>query len=111
MNEWIADCILIVLILIPVALIAVDIVFAVRKKKVFFFELFAFATGLVYMLLGWVMWDPPKYDIPINRMAGFSSVHEPVSTEHAPTLITIAVVGFLCVSVFEVCGKTSCAAC
>ncbi len=105
MNEWIADCILIVLILIPVALIAVDIVFAVRKKKVFFFELFAFATGLVYMLLGWVMWDPPKYDIPINRMAGFSSVHEPVSTEHAPTLITIAVVGFCAYLILKFAGK------
>lgn len=105
MNELVANVVLIIMALLPVGLIALDIVFAVRKKKKFFFELFAFGIGFVYMLLEWILWDPPEYDVSINRMGGFASVHEPVSREHALTIIVIAVIGFMAYLILKFAGK------
>lgn len=92
----------ILFILVPIILIALDIVFAVMKKKKFFFELIAFGIGFVYMLLAWYLWDPKKYDVPLYTTAYI--LHEPVSRDYALTIIVIAHIGFLAYLILKFAG-------
>lgn len=92
----------ILFILVPIILIALDIVFAVMKKKKFFFELIAFGIGFVYMLLAWYLWDPKKYDVPLYTTAYI--LHEPVSRDYALTIIVIAHIGFFAYLILKFAG-------
>ena len=92
----------ILFILVPIILIALDIVFAVMKKKKFFFELIAFGIGFVYMLLAWYLWDPKKYDVPLYTTAYI--LHEPVSRDYALTIIVMAHIGFFTYLILKFAG-------
>lgn len=94
-EEMVADGVLLIMLLIPIILVLSDLIFAVRKKKKFFFECLSFLTGLIYMALAYWIWSPPKYDERIDLIMDFASVHEPVSREHGLTVVVIAAVGFL----------------
>lgn len=85
-----------ILFILPVALIITDIVFVVKKKKSFIFELIAFPVGVIYMMLAGDLWSPPKYNEPINLWStDFDLVHEPFSRDHILTLFILAAVGFI----------------
>lgn len=109
MDNWISelmfDVLLVLMVIIPFILLALDIVFAVKKKKKFFFECIAFGIGFLYMALAYWLWGPRKYDEPIDLIMDFASVHEPVSREHGLTLIVIAAVGFISYLVVKFAGK------
>lgn len=82
-EEMMVDGVLLIMLLIPVILVLFDLIFAVQKKKKFFFECLSFLIGLIYMALAYWIWSPPKYDERIDLIMDFASVHEPVSREHA----------------------------
>lgn len=105
MNELAVDGILLILVLLPGVLVIMDIVFAVKKKKKFFFECIAFGIGLVYMVLAFGLWGPLEYYKPINRMMGFSSVHTPVNGDHMLTLVVLAVAGFVSYLIIKFAGR------
>ena len=67
------------LLLLPFILIALDIVFAVKKKERPIFEIIAFFIGSIYMILAYGIWELPDYKTPLNAWGG-DSVHEPIST-------------------------------
>ena len=80
--------------ILPWVLMVLDIVFAVKKKKILIFEIIAFGIGYIYMAICWWIWEPLSYDEPIN-LYDLVQAHEPVNTEHFLTLIVMAGVGFL----------------
>ncbi|MBQ8597732.1 MAG: hypothetical protein IJ409_08090 [Lachnospiraceae bacterium] len=81
------------LFVLPIALVALDFVFFIKKKERPIFELIAFGTGGAYMILAYMLWDLPPYDSALN-IYGMANVHEPFNSEHLLTLVAIAVVGF-----------------
>ena len=81
------------LLLLPFILIALDIVFAVKKKERPIFEIIAFFIGSIYMILAYGIWELPSYKTPLNAWGG-DSVHEPISTEFWPAILLIALWGF-----------------
>lgn len=87
--------ILFVILLLPILLIGIDIIFAIKKKNSMIFECIAFGTGWVYMLLGWIFWDPMPWEEPLN-FYGSSAAHEPIRGEHSLTLVVVALIGFIC---------------
>lgn len=93
MEDILSFIILSVIFILPVALVALDFVFFVKKKEKPIFELLAFGTGGAYMIFAYILWDLPPYDSALN-IYGIANVHEPFSSEHLPTLAAIAVVGF-----------------
>lgn len=94
MDDVLSFLILGVMMLVPWILVALDIVFAVKKKKKLFFELIAFGCGLLYMAQAWILWSPLSYEQPLYiNMAAV--VHEPINLEHLDTLLSIAIVGFV----------------
>ena len=54
------------LILLPFLLIALDIIFAVKKKERPIFEMIAFFIGSIYMILAYALWELPDYKTPLN---------------------------------------------
>lgn len=93
MNEIISMIIVGSIIVLPVALIALDIVFYVKKKERPFFELIAFFIGSIYMALGYGVWDAPNYTGSLN-LYGSANVHEPFSTEHILSICVFMLCGF-----------------
>lgn len=93
MEEFIWIIILGTLMLLPVLLIVLDIVFAVRKKEKPIFELIAFFTGSIYMMLAYWLWDLPDYTSPLN-IYGAANMHEPVYSKQWMALILFAAWGF-----------------
>lgn len=93
MEDILSFIILSTFFIIPVALVALDFVFFVKKKERPIFELIAFLTGGGYMILAYILWDLPPYDSALN-IYGTANVHEPFNSEHLLTLATMAVVGF-----------------
>ena len=81
-------------ILLPWVLVALDIVFAVKKKKKLIFEVIAFGIGYIYMAMCWVIWNPLPYDMSIN-LYGFEKAHEPVNMNKFLTLAVIVGLGFV----------------
>ncbi len=80
--------------ILPWVLVALDIVFAVKKKKKLIFEIVAFGIGYIYMAMCWWIWSPLHYDEAIN-LYGFEKAHEPVNTDYLLSLIVIAGFGFI----------------
>ncbi len=97
MNEMFTNLLAIALagtlILLPVILIALDIVFAVKKKEKPFFEIVSFFFGSIYMALGYMLWDLPSYKQPLN-VYGTANAHEPIAGEYWAALAVFAVWGF-----------------
>lgn len=81
------------LILLPFLLIALDIIFAVKKKERPIFEMIAFFIGSIYMILAYALWELPDYKTPLNAWGG-DSAHEPVAVEYWPAILLIALWGF-----------------
>lgn len=105
MSEFTGGIFLFALAVTPMILVIIDMVLGIRKRKSLTFEIIAFGVGICYMVLGYMMWDPVPYDEPIIRMLMFASVHEPISREHAITLLTVAVTGFLAYLVLKYAGR------
>lgn len=99
-NDVLPSIILGILFLLPPVLIILDIINLCRRKQKLVLEAVSFSIGLVYMLLGWWLWDLPDFATPIN-LYGSSSVHEPFNSTHMPTLLVIAVVGFISYAVLR----------
>lgn len=81
------------LFLVPPILIGLDIIFAVKKQERPIFELAAFFTGSVYMVLAYFLWDLPDYRQPLNIYASVRA-HEPFSSEHMMSIVLFALWGF-----------------
>lgn len=81
------------MILLPFLLIALDIVFAVKKKERPIFEIIAFFIGSIYMILAYALWELPDYKTPLNAWGG-DSAHEPVAAAYWPAILLIALWGF-----------------
>ena len=79
---------------IPSLLIAIDIVFFIKKKEKPFFELFSFFLGGVYMGVAYFLWDLPDYDEPLN-LFGSANLHAPISGDFQLTLLIFAIWGFM----------------
>lgn len=82
------------LLLLPIALVGLDIIFFVQKKERPLFECIAFFIGSVYMMLAYLLWDLPTYQTPINVYTS-AHAHEPFNGDYALALFIFAVYGFL----------------
>lgn len=91
--------------LLPILLIVLDIVFAVRKKEKPIFELIAFFTGSVYMVLAYWLWDLPDYTSPLN-IYGTANMHEPIYSKQWMALILFAAWGFFSYFLLKFLRKT-----
>ncbi len=76
------------LILLPFILVALDIVFAVKKKERPIFEIIAFFIGSIYMILAYAFWELPDYKTSLNAWGG-DSAHEPVAAAYWPAILLI----------------------
>ena len=93
MDKLLAGAIFIVLCLLPFILVALDIVYAVKKKKKLIFEIIAFGAGYIYMFICWELWMPLPYDKPLN-LYGLERAHEPVNPDYMLSLAVMAGVGY-----------------
>lgn len=93
-NDIISIIFLGTIMILPVSLVALDIVFAVKKKEKPIFELIAFFIGSIYMILAYMLWDLPDYRQPLN-VFGTANMHEPFASEHGITLLLFALWGFM----------------
>lgn len=103
-DDILPTIILGILFLLPLVLILLDIINLCRRRQKLVLEAISFSIGLVYMILGWWLWDLPDFTTPLN-LYGSSSVHEPFNGAHMPTLLAIAVVGFLSYAVLRFAKK------
>lgn len=94
MKDLISMALLAIVFLLPVALVAIDIVLYVKKKENWIFELSAFSVGGLYMVMAYVLWDLPDYHMPLN-IYGVATAHAPFASEHLPALVIFAVWGML----------------
>lgn len=85
----------IVIMLLPVVLVALDIVFAVKKKQCPIFELFAFSLGSIYVCLALELWDLPDYETPLNALDSLINAHEPINVNYIGAILLFSVWGFL----------------
>lgn len=94
LMELLFMLLMVVMFLLPVILVGLDIVFAVKKKEHILFEFFAFFMGGLYMLIGYYVWDLPEYTQPLN-VWGFASAHEPINERYLVAVVIVAVWSFL----------------
>lgn len=83
----------ITIILLPFILIAMDIVFIVKKKENAKFEVGAFLTGIIYMFNAYMLWDLPDYESALN-VYGITNAHEPVNIQYSIALLLFSLYGF-----------------
>ena len=93
MGGFFATILGIMVILLPFVLIALDIVFIVKKKEKAWFEGVAFLVGIVYMFNAYMLWDLPDYDSPLN-VYGTANAHEPVNIYYIGSLLLFSLCGF-----------------
>ena len=105
MNNLVSLFIFAAVLLLPFALIIIDIIFFVKKKESGIFEGIAFFIAAIYFLLGYGLWDLPGYETALN-IYGSVYAHEPFSSEHSITLIVFIVFGFVCYMVLKFLRKT-----
>ncbi len=89
----------------PFALIALDIIFYVKKKEVFVFEIIAFGIGSVYMFLAFVIWELPEYQNPLNKWGG-ANMHTPLSEEYLFAVVLFVLWGGLSYLILKFARKT-----
>lgn len=100
--EWIGGglstllwgAIIIAVTLLPIVLIAKDIMNYQAKKENAMFEVSAFFVGGIYMALGYALWDLPDYTQALN-VYGSAHAHAPVYSHYLPVVALFAVWGFL----------------
>lgn len=93
MGGFFATILGITVILLPFVLIALDIVFIVKKKEKVWFEVVAFLLGIAYMFSSYMLWDLPDYDSPLN-VYGTANAHEPVNIYYIGSLLLFSLCGF-----------------
>lgn len=93
MSDVLVTCVLIFILILPVALIAFDIVNGVKKKERPIFELIAFFIGMVYMVIAFAIWDLPDYTKPLN-VYGMANAHEPFSSDQVGAVFLFGLWGF-----------------
>lgn len=103
-QEISLNIILGILILLPPVLILLDIINLCRRKQKLILEAISFSIGLFYMFLGWQLWELPDFTTPIN-LYDSPSVHEPFNSAHMPTLLVIAVLGFISYAILRFAKK------
>ena len=81
-------------ILLPFVLMALDIVFIVKKKEKAWFEVAAFLIGIGYMFLAYLFWDLPDYERPLN-VYDVIHAHEPVNVLYSGSLLLFSLWGFV----------------
>ncbi len=89
----------------PFALVALDIVFYVKKKEVFIFEMIAFFIGSVYMLFAFELWELPEYQEPLNLWGG-ASMHTPLNDEYFFAVVLFLSWGGLSYFILKFARKT-----
>lgn len=82
------------IIILPVVLIALDIVFITKKKEKAWFEILAFFFGTVYMWCAFLLWDLPDFEHPLN-VYGTANMHEPFNFQYLGSLALFAGWGFI----------------
>ena len=80
-------------ILLPFVLMALDIVFIVKKKEKAWFEVVAFLIGIAYMFCAYLLWDLPDCDSSLN-VYGTANAHEPVNLYYIGSLLLFSLCGF-----------------
>lgn len=85
-DDILPTIILGILFLLPLVLILLDIINLCRRRQKLVLEAISFSIGLVYMVLGWWLWDLPNFTTPIN-LYGSSSMLESFNGAHMPTLL------------------------
>ena len=93
MSGFFATILGFMVILLPFVLIALDIVFIVKKKEKAWFEVVAFLLGIAYMFNAYMLWDLPDYDSPLN-VYGTANAHEPVNIYYIGSLLLFFLCGF-----------------
>lgn len=94
MSQIFADLIGWVIFTCPPLLIALDIVFFIKKKERPIFELIAFFLGGIYMSLAYTIWELPEYNEALN-IFGSANIHTPVSREHLFAVVLFSCWGFM----------------
>ena len=93
MSGFFATILGIMVILLPFILIALDIVFIVKKKEKAWFEVVAFLIGIAYMFCAYLLWDLPDCDSSLN-VYGTANAHEPVNLYYIGSLLLFSLCGF-----------------
>lgn len=91
-------------LLLPIILMAVDIVFLVKRKEKALFEFIAFVIGTVYMVLAYCLWDLPDYTESINCW-DIINAHAPINTDYIIALILFGAWGFFSYLILKFCRK------
>lgn len=94
MGELVLNIITVLVLVLPVALVALDIFFIVKKREKIWFEVLAFSVGTIYMLLAYMLWDLPDYDYPLN-VYGTAKAHAPFNFEYFDSVALFAGWGFI----------------
>lgn len=94
MDYLFASVLEILLMMLPVVLVALDIIFIVKKKEKAWFEILAFFIGTVYMWCAFLIWDLPDFEHPLN-VYGTANAHEPFNFQYFGPLGLYAGWGFL----------------
>lgn len=89
----------------PFALVALDIVFYVRKKEVLIFEMIAFFIGSIYMLFAFELWELPEYQNPLNLWGG-ANMHTPLNDEYFFAVVLFVSCGGLSYFILKFARKT-----
>ncbi len=66
-----------------------------KKKHSGKTEAAAFALGIVYMALLYVIWQPRPWEESIVKPSDMSSLHAPLSREHILTILVLFAVGMV----------------
>ncbi|MDE5696781.1 MAG: hypothetical protein K2I96_05130 [Lachnospiraceae bacterium] len=103
--KFIGEITIFTILVLPVVLIIADIVFMVKKKKHPIFEALAFPIGGGYMVLAYLLWSLPPYDMPVNIFEAGLLVHEPVNTEYSAAILLFALLGFAGYIILKFCKK------
>jgi len=82
-----------VVVLLPIVLVAKDIMNYNAKREKAMFEIVAFFMGGIYMALGYALWDLPDYTQALN-IFGTANAHAPVYSHYLPVVALFAVWGF-----------------
>ena len=92
-SEILALILFFMIVILPFVLIALDIVFIVKKKEKAWFEVVAFLIGICYMYLAYLLWDLPDYDKPLN-VYDVINAHQPVNVQYSGSLLLFSLCGF-----------------
>ncbi len=99
-----AIVIVFILLLLPFILIGMDVMFFVKGQEKPIFELMAFLTGGLYVMMALVFWELPPWNVPLNRLSS-PAAHEPFSSEHFIAIGLFALWGFSSYFLLKFAGR------